>query len=195
MFFVWKNPKPSNPSKKGKIRLTKSPQGLQAHTTLENRVAPQNYTYYRRNTMQIFGKKISSTMGSMKLERDIQELETKKQTLVMSVNNEIGTLKGHITAKFTEIGAESYNLHVRGEFSEEYFAEKFAEITTLEQTIKEREAKIAEISGRYNEEITLLKNLTPDIAPAPVAALGRCTACNAVRIEGDAFCRGCGSRF
>lgn len=164
--------------------------------------------------MQVFGDKISKFTGNMKLNKEISDLEMKKQSLIRSIQNEADGLNTQISNKFWEIGSLMYEQHVSGSDSVESFTGKFDEITGLRNTINDKLAKIKEISDRYDEEITLLKNLNPapaypqqpmqqpmqQQAAAPAEPIDpnapRCKSCGTpFRLNVDAFCKNCGNKL
>jgi len=117
--------------------------------------------------MALFGNKVSNLMENRKIDREIADLESKKQALVKSVTNDIKHLQAQITEKYTEIGANAYSAHTVGKFSEELFTQSFNEITMLKSGITEKEAKIMNIVDRYNDEIALMRNLNQGSSSTP----------------------------
>jgi len=145
--------------------------------------------------MPLFGDKVSNVMNEMKLNKEISDLESKKQALTRSLLNEVGSLKAVIQNKYTEIGYMAYTANEAGNFTTEVLTDKFAEINATMATIAEKEAKINEICGRYDEEISLLRNLNSSSQGGNVASVGGCPKCNTPVAVDDMFCQGCGNKL
>jgi hypothetical protein len=146
--------------------------------------------------MLIFGKKAPN--ANAQIEREIAASEGKKQMLTTSVLNEVNSLYAKLTDRFAEIGSITYTSHMNGNFSIELLIDMFDEITELKKSIDEKEAKIKEISERYDEEINLMKNLTANVTAdvtANVAGSDTVCKCGTARKDDDLFCQKCGEKY
>ena len=101
--------------------------------------------------MPIFGSKLN---------KDIADLESKKASLQRAIKNEISKLQAVISQLHTEIGRISYEHFFKNEkVLTDEIIEKFDKITELNESIAVKEAKIADIASKYDEEISLLRDL------------------------------------
>ncbi len=139
-----------------------------------------------------------------KIRTEIQNTEFKKNSMVATVNNEKAQLEQEKRGHFFAMGETVYNNH-KERISVEDFQETFQKIHALEEQMKEKDAKIQEITARYDEEISLLSaNLvsiqaattaasTP--AQAPAAKGGFCENCGNAHNGQNAFCESCGNKL
>ena len=143
----------------------------------------------------------NTDVNADKIRKDILDLKDKKRTLILSLQNDIDGINGRMTEEFCLIGEKVYELYIGGDGSLADLKEDFASIGSHKADRSAKEKKIEEITGRYDEEITLLEKLVP--APAPVhgealvgSVKGFCVNCGAPYNPGvDVFCAGCGSRL
>ena len=138
----------------------------------------------------LFGKK---TEGERKLLAEIESTEFKKQSLISPLHNEILMAQQRIDQLLHKIGYEVYEGHSKGSLEQVNVKTQFAAIDDQKAFIKEKEAKIAEFAGRYDEEISMLQaNLNQMMmayAPQPMQYQ------TAAGGAGNAFCGGCGTRY
>ena len=121
----------------------------------------------------------------------ILDIESKKRTIAQASNNEQNVIKTKIIDEYRKIGETSYTLYESGNFAVEKIAGMFQTIKGLYQTLDEKQAKLNEILGRYDEELKILR-------PAPVSQSGQavCQNCNSAYIPGEMlFCSGCGNKL
>lgn len=148
-----------------------------------------------------------------KLQKEIENTEFKKQSLIAPVQGEIQALKQKIDGALRQIGLTVYESHLNGEaVNEEPLKAVYEQISEHKSALAEKEAKVKEFSNRYDEEINMLKaNLAsmtapPPAAPSPAGPAGApvpaggprafCTNCGVPYIQGeDLFCSGCGSKL
>ena len=144
-----------------------------------------------------------------KLLAEIESTEFKKQSIIAPLQNEIRMAQQRIDQLFHQIGYEMYNSHLSGSTEQVDLKAHFDAIGDQKVFIQEKEAKIAEFVGRYDEELDMLKaNLNQMMmayAPQPMhhqtaatggAAKAFCGECGAQYTIGqDAFCGGCGFKF
>jgi len=146
--------------------------------------------------------KINSTISRNKLHKEISDLENKKASLQRAVMNEINGINVNIGQICTEIGRDVYEYYsTSGEVTMlEDFGIKFEKISSLKKTIAEKEAKLTDITNRYDEELGLLKNLvlqesSVNFAGGVPSSGAFCRTCNAAYKPGvDVFCGSCGSK-
>ena len=139
---------------------------------------------------------LKQTFSSPKQELDetskaILDIENKKKAITQASNNEQSAIKSQISDEYRKIGETSYTLYDEGTFEVEKIAGMFQTVKGLYQTLEEKQAKLNEILGRYDEELKILK-------PAPVAQAGQgqCTGCGTAYIPGEMlFCSKCGSKL
>ena len=143
-----------------------------------------------------------------KLLAEIENTEFKKQSIVAPLQNDIRLAQQRVDQLYHHIGFIVYEAYVND--SEEQLDLKIHVDAIGEQKsfIKEKEAKIAEFVGRYDEEINMLKaNLNQMMmayAPMPAqhnppvggVAKAFCGDCGTQYTVGhDAFCGGCGKKL
>ncbi|MCL2068668.1 MAG: hypothetical protein FWH00_02095, partial [Oscillospiraceae bacterium] len=102
-----------------------------------------------------------------KLQKEIEGVEFKKQSLISAVQGEITAAKQKIDNEILQIGGNIYTRYINGTYTDSELAAHFAAIDAGNNTIKENESKIAEIAGRYDEELNLLKMNLAALAPPP----------------------------
>ena len=138
-----------------------------------------------------------STVDASKITRDIADLKGKKQTLLLSLQNDVEAIENEMKEEFCKIGQMAYELAAKGEESLGALADEFAIVDRCKQDQEAKAKKMADIAERYDEEITILEKLVPNI-PAPAAPSGgsACPKCGTPCIAGvDMFCKECGSRL
>lgn len=147
-----------------------------------------------------------------KVRAEIESMEFKKTSILQVVLNEKATCETNIQQILYKMGLEVYNKSKKGD--ENYdFSEYIAEINAIEETVSQKNSKIAEITNRYDEEISLLKeNLKFTEAPTqvqpttvqtptpPVQAVvdvgsNSCSSCGTTVGTGDLFCQSCGTKI
>ena len=146
-----------------------------------------------------------------KITNDIKDLKGKKNTLILSIQNDIDNIKKTIADYYHELGERVYEAYVSNSFDITAHAEVFELITSNKESITSKEKKIGEISERYNEEIDLLEKLIKDTpmpqvvenTPMPQVVENApqsqskefCISCGTPFIRGvDVFCINCGKR-
>jgi hypothetical protein len=139
------------------------------------------------------GNKPDPNDPTIRLQEEVRGMELKKQTLISSVQNEINAATQKMDAIFLEIGKESYSAHCNGtEFAPH---NSFEAIKAQEQLIAEKQAKIKEISDRYDEELNMLRTHLSSAVPTS----GGDTSCGGCgkpyNPSVDAFCMGCGKKL
>lgn len=156
--------------------------------------------------MSIFTKKISALTDNIKNDITIMGLENKKLALQKSITNEIAEIQGKITRKYEELGRFTHDLYIENQIPREIFAQHIDGIEQLIKLTEEKNEKISEISQRYDEEISIIKNSHKTQEPpqekveksdlpaddsSPV-----CPECNNPYLpEEDVFCKSCGNKL
>ena len=136
--------------------------------------------------------------AAKKLQKEIEGIEFKKQSLISSVQSEIQGTKQKIENEIYQIGLNIYTRYVNGEYTDDALDAQFKGIISLNEVITEREAKIKEIAGRYDEELGMLKsNLDLMHSQSAVVSGGAaCSNCKNPYTPGkDTFCTGCGQKL
>ena len=140
-----------------------------------------------------------------KLQKEIEGMELRKQSLVSAIQNEIRAARQKIDDELRQIGLKVYTSHKNNEPIDLDQIANFGEIENLNNLVAEKEAKKNEIEKRYDEEIGMMRahlstltpnandqrqqNLSSGVGGARVA----CPNCNAPYTPGvDLFCTGCG---
>ena len=121
----------------------------------------------------------------------ILDIENKKKAITQASTNEQNAIKSQISDEYRKIGETSYALYDEGNFEVEKIAGMFKTVKGLYQTLDEKQAKLNEILGRYDEELRILK-------PAPLAPVGQgqCSSCGTAYIPGEMlFCAKCGNKL
>ena len=147
-----------------------------------------------------------------KIQKEIEALEFRKHSLVAPLSGEVQAARQRIDHAYHQIGYYVYQSRTSGANAENEISAHIDEIGRQNAFIVEREAKITEISARYDEEIGILRqNLMlsmPQAQPIPqamhqnyapqqaTATNAFCTNCGTPYTEGiDAFCAGCGQKL
>ena len=121
--------------------------------------------------------------------RAILDIENKKRAIIQASGNEQNALQSKITDEFKKIGETSYTLYEEGNFEVEKIAGMFDTVRRLYQTLDEKQGKLNDILGRYDEELAILR-------PAPPAGQEQCSGCGAAYIPGEMlFCSTCGGKL
>ena len=138
-----------------------------------------------------------------KLQKEIESMELRKQSLVSAVQNEIRSARQKIDNEFQQIGLKVYTSHKNNEQIDFSQTAHFGEIENLNNLIAEKEAKMNELAKRYDEEIGMLRAHLSTITPqsnapkpwnaSPGGSNTVCVNCNNPYTPGvDLFCKGCG---
>lgn len=162
-----------------------------------------------QNVKNVFSTGPDPNDPAVKLAKEVDGMELKKQALVSAVQNEIQAARQQINGILLHIGGDVYNAHKSGSAVEDKLAGQFDEIKALEDLIAEKNTKIEDISARYDDEIAILRTSLgtytatsqPDAAPAPAPAPASgggafCEKCGKPFTPGEnAFCVGCGQKL
>jgi hypothetical protein len=135
------------------------------------------------------GDDFMSNFDALKVKKDIEDLKDKKQTLLISLENDIKGIDSQILKEFCIIGKKAYDLNTEGKDSLAALAEEFTKINDFKAAQEAKKVKMTEISARYDDEITILEKLVPQEAPPSF-----CMNCGKPYKAGDAFCMGCGTK-
>jgi hypothetical protein len=171
----------------------------------------------------LFGNLLDRDNPAKKLQKEIEGMELKKQTLIAAVQGEIQTARRQKDSELYQIGVAVYDAHINGTAVEDTLAGHYNGIASLEKLIAEKETKMQEIASRYDEEIGML-NTQLGFSPQPQAAMpgmplpqaftpgpgvpfqqaqggstgagAFCDKCGAPYTPGeDMFCAGCGNKL
>ena len=163
----------------------------------------------------LFNNLLDRDNPAKKLQREIENTEFKKQSLIAPLQSEMHVLTQKIDGALRQIGLTVYDSYLNGEqVNEEPLKVVYDQISEHKSVLAEKEAKVKEFANRYDEEINMLKaNLMSMTAPQPAVpqAFGApgarttnpadgprafCTNCGVPYIYGeDIFCTGCGSKL
>jgi len=153
----------------------------------------------------LLGKKNEQDEHTTRILKEIESMEFKKQTLINSVRGEIKAAELQINQLFQQIGALMYESHIGTPAEESTLTDFYTQITQHKTLITEKEAKINDITARYEDEIGMLRAsigavAAPAIPPGgtmPAAGGGAfCEQCGGAYTPGeDIFCPGCGNKL
>ena len=157
----------------------------------------------------LFNNLFDKNNPAKKLQAEIDNTEFRKQALFAPLNNDIAAARQKIESLFYKIGTAVYESSLSGaEADKNVMQGYFNQITDQKSLIAEREAKIAEFSKRYEEELEMLKaslatmigeGATASDADGDSSASGKvnvCKNCGAAYTPGDdVFCTGCGTKL
>ena len=153
----------------------------------------------------LLGKKNAQDEHTARIQKEIEGMEFKKQTLINSVGGEIKAAELQIKQLFQQIGALMYESHTGTPTDEGTLTGFYTQITQLKTLIVEKEAKINDISARYDDEIGMLRAsigtmavpVTASTDTTPLTTGGAfCEQCGGAYTPGeDLFCPGCGSKL
>lgn len=129
-----------------------------------------------------------------RIKKEIKNTEFKKSSMISAVVGEKTELDQQISICFGKIGSDAYTLHKSGSSSYDFSA-IFAQIEALDTQMAEKDVKIAEITARYDEEISLLSATVPTGEVATPASAPFCEKCGTQSSLGDAFCQNCGNKM
>ncbi len=148
--------------------------------------------------MALFDKLLGKDETEEKLKQEIKSLELRKESVLASINKEIGNRQAEQNTLFLEAGKYAYDIWSKDEVQAD-LTDYWDKVQELADQIKEQEAKKKEMTERYEEEISLIAgNLHTGMhAAAPAAAPGSasCPNCGAAIADGDVFCQSCGTKL
>ncbi len=140
-----------------------------------------------------------------KLQKEIESIEFKKQSLLQSLQNDINGANQKIDREFHSIGKAVYQGFINGEDTHDKLTGHYDEIASQKKFVDEKEAKIKEISTRYDEELSILRsNITVASQSAPQdqtqskseSGNAFCIKCGKPYTPGvDLFCKSCGQKL
>ena len=142
-----------------------------------------------------------------KLQKEIEGMELKKQSLVAAVQSEVHAARRKRNDELCQAGLAGYQSHFNGVEVGDKLVTHFEAIKSLDELIAEKEAKIKDIASRYDDEIGLLKTqlgvmLSQPNRPNPASVLAGgglddfCTNCGHPYTPGDElFCTECGQKL
>ncbi len=126
----------------------------------------------------------------------IRSIKEKKDLLQKAVALEVEQLNNSINSEYIKLGKDYYNNTVGDSYSD--LSNYINEINRLRQTIEEKNAKLSEITQRYDEELDILLATvkSQQELQAQKAALScNCPKCNGAINPGDVFCPYCGFKI
>ena len=141
--------------------------------------------------MGLLDKIMNKDEKTAQLQGELNSLQLRKESIVSAIQGEINQLQNEKNSVFCQAGMKAYNGWCQGETAS--LSEFWNKIVELDQAIKEKQDKKAEMETRYNEEISLIQS---NISISMAAASGGkvCPSCKAVVKETDLFCEKCGTR-
>ena len=160
--------------------------------------------------VNLFGSLSSGGSPAKKLQQEIEGMELKEQSLISAVQNEIQASSRKLDAVLRKIGMDIYQSHkdgaaMDGAWIGDKMKPQFDEIAEIKSSIAEKEAKIKDITVRYDDEIKLLKSqltiaqqqatrMAKSVPVTPNDALcGNCGKPFALSV--DVFCTNCGHKL
>ena len=119
----------------------------------------------------------------------ILDIENKKRAITQASNSDQNAIKTKINDEYRKIGETSYALYAGGNFEVEKITSMFQTVKGFYQTLDEKQTKLNEILGRYDEELKILR-------PAPPTGQETCPGCRALYAPGEMlFCSTCGGKL
>lgn len=152
----------------------------------------------------IFEQLIGGDSTTKRLQKEIKDMEFKKQNLLSVLQDEITKIQQKIDNIFYQIGAKVYKNHLSRITQDESLQVYYNEIASLKDSIITKEEKKQEIAARYDEEIEMLKtklNLNSPVNSAASAVemssqIPHCSKCGTPYTPGtDIFCGNCGQKL
>ena len=154
----------------------------------------------------IFDNLLGKNNDAKKLQKEIEGMELKKQSLISAVQNEIRSAQQKIDYEFQQIGLKIYTNYKDKEQINFNQTEHFGEIDDLSNLIAEKEAKMNDIVRRYDDEIGMLRTHLSTLMPhvsnqvqqnvLSGNAQAVCANCKKPYALGvDLFCMGCGQKL
>jgi len=179
------------------------PKGLLSKTTLFDNCYVKKLKRGGFIMAKFLGNLFEKDNPAKKLQKEIEGMEFKKQSLVSAIESEVRTVKQKIDKELYQIGLNVYTRYLNGTYSADELKEHFNEIKTHTAVIAEKETKIKEFSNRYDEEISILRsnpafqNMQTKTVHPPAAGAGVfCESCGKPYNPGeDVFCIGCGQKL
>lgn len=127
------------------------------------------------------------------LQGELSSLQLRKESIVSAIQDEINKLQNEKNSIFCQAGMKAYNSWCQGEPDTSGLSAFWNKVIELDQAIKEKQEKKAEMVARYDEEINLIQsNIGISMAVANGGKV--CPSCKAVIKESDLFCEKCGTR-
>lgn len=149
--------------------------------------------------MALFDKMLGKDNREEKLRQEIKSLELRKESIIASINGEIGNLQAEQRTVFLEAGKNAYDIWRKDKLQANLTA-YFEKVQELESKIAAQEAKKKEMTDRYDEEIKLIAN-NIDFGSmnagkaAVVTGSASCPNCGSAIANDDAFCQNCGTKL
>jgi len=155
----------------------------------------------------LFNKLLDRDNTSKELQKEIDNTEFKKQSLISPLQSDINAAQQKINEALRRVGLVVYERHVSCMPIDEVALQKlYDEISKHKRIFSEKEAKIQEFTTRYEEEIDILKaSLASMSEPTPHSKAATtsidypkayCTNCGTSYVpKDDLFCTGCGRKI
>ena len=135
-----------------------------------------------------------------KLKQEIKSLELRKESVLASINNEIIKLQSEQKSIFLDAGKYAYETWCESKTPAD-LTTYWNQVQELADKIAVQEAKMKEMTERYDEEIRLIAsnlngaaNSGASVSPADVTS-ATCPNCGMVISDEDIFCQGCGTKL
>jgi len=107
----------------------------------------------------MFDKLTGRDNPAKKLQKEIENIQFKKQSLVSAVQAEIREASLRRDGILCQVGRVVFDNRGHGWLPDDAFAKPFAEIAALDTQINEKEVKINEIIQKYDEEAEMLSKM------------------------------------
>lgn len=143
--------------------------------------------------MGLFDKIMNKDEKTAQLQGELSSLQLRKESIVSAIQGEINQLQNEKNSVFCQAGMKAYNSWCQGETDTGNLSAFWNKVVELDQAIKEKQQKKAEMEARYDEEINLIQS-NINISMAAASGGKVCPSCKAVVKEGDLFCEKCGTR-
>lgn len=147
--------------------------------------------------MALLDKILGRDEREEKLKQEIKSLELRKESVFLSINNEIADLEREQKNIYLEAGKYAYDRWCKDKEQVE-LTSYWEKIQLLEKQIKEQEDKKTEMGNRYDEEIKLItQSMGAGVISTGTASAGTdsCPKCGAPVVEDDLFCQSCGTKL
>lgn len=150
--------------------------------------------------MALLNKILGKDEREENLKKEIKSLEFRKESVLASIHGEIKQLKSEQKSIFLDAGKYAYETWCENKTSAD-LTTYWNQVQELDGKIAVQEAKMKEMTERYDEEIRLIAsnlnravNSGASVSPADVTS-ATCPNCGMVISDEDIFCQGCGTKL
>lgn len=147
--------------------------------------------------MAFLDKVLGKDETERKLEKEIQSLELRKESVFSAINTEIARLQRERTNVLLNAGIKAYEVFSQ-ENKQADLTEFWNQIAELDKQVSEQEDKRTEMGIKYDEEIRLINSSIGTRAINNTASAGsssQCPTCGSAITNNDVFCQSCGAKL